>query len=113
VSGRDTVFPHQLKRDMPVKILTATPVPAPRDDDFCSSVTGEICIPHGLVCTDPEKAARCGCNRTHIGISSREWTTTVKVSATDWTTDQVVGVCMDNLVESNSVEVFGPTTSTT
>jgi len=30
-----------------------------------------------------------------------------------WTTDQVVGVCMDTLVESNWIEVFGPTTSTT
>jgi hypothetical protein len=35
------------------------------------------------------------------------------VSETDWTTDQVVGVCMDTLVESNWIEVFGPTTSTT
>ena len=59
------------------------------------------------------KAARCSCNRTHIGISSCEWTTTVKVFETDWTTDQVVGVCMDTLVESNWIEVFGPTTSTT
>jgi len=56
VSGRDTVFPHQLKGDMPVKILAATPVPAPRDDDYCSAVTGEICIRHGLVRTSPEES---------------------------------------------------------
>lgn len=90
-----------------MRILTATPAPAPLEDDFCDATTGEIVIPHGLVCTNPEKAARCGCERTHIGLSSRQSTTTVLVSETDWEFDQLVAVCRDHIIESNGIEVFG------
>ena len=40
-----------------MKILTATPVPAPRDDDFCSSVHGEICYPPWTCLHRSRKAA--------------------------------------------------------
>lgn len=69
--------------------------------------TGEIAIPHGLVCTNPDKAARCGCNRTHLGLSSRISTTTVLVAETDWQFDQLVAVCRDHIIESNGIDVFG------
>jgi hypothetical protein len=90
-----------------MKILTATPARTPRDTDYCEAVAGEICVPHGLVCTTPEKVPQCGCDRTHIGVSSRQRTTTVTVSETEWTFDQLVAVSRDNLVESNWIEAFG------
>lgn len=88
-----------------MKILSATPALLPSDD--CQAVPGEICIPHGLVCTNPAKAAECGCDRTHIGLSSRASTTVVTVSETDWTFDQLVAICRDHIIESNGIEVFG------
>ncbi len=89
-----------------MKILTAAVPAKPHDADYCEAAIGEICIPHGIVCTNPEKAAQCGCDRTHVGISSRQRTTTVLVAETDWSFDQLVAVARDHLIESNLSGVF-------
>jgi len=90
-----------------MKILTAAVAPVPLDSDFCDAVAGEICIPHAIVCTSPGRAAECGCDQTHLGISSHARTTTVRVSETEWTLEQLVAVCRECLIETNWVEVFG------
>lgn len=76
--------------------------------DTCDAGPGEICIPWSFVCTNPSKAAVCGCDRTHMGISSHAATTAVQVSETDWSFDDLVAVCRNHFTESNWTEVYGP-----
>jgi hypothetical protein len=67
-----------------VKVLTVHRYPRPRAGDFCWGVEGEIAIP-GHACDTPD----CGCDRSHIGLSSRAGSTTLRVADTDLTVDDV------------------------
>jgi hypothetical protein len=90
-------------------LIVALPV-NPRRSDFCDATVGEVAVTHGLVCTNPEKAARCGCDTTHRGLGSGLRTTTVAVSETDWAFDELVSMCRNDLLEGNWVEIFGADT---
>ncbi|WP_071287069.1 hypothetical protein [Mycolicibacterium llatzerense] len=91
-----------------MKILIAHPAPAPRDTDYCRALVGEVVIPNTFVCTNPEKAAKCGCDRDHIGISTRQPTTTVQVSETELTIDELADTWQRTLVEGNYPKHFAP-----
>ncbi|WP_437126156.1 DUF7715 family protein [Mycolicibacterium frederiksbergense] len=93
-----------------MKILTAATPPVPNDDDFCENTPGEVVVPYALVCTNPDKAAQCGCDRTHIGVSSHGTTTTVTVTEVDWTIDQLTTSYREHLIESESHTAFSEDT---
>lgn len=78
-----------------MKILAVFAPLSPWDDDFCDATPGEICVPPVLVCT----SAGC-CDRIHVGIISRQATTTVVVAETEWGIDQLVAVYQQTLTES-------------
>ena len=67
-----------------MKILTIHHYARPRGGDFCWGVEGEVAVP-GLACDAPN----CGCDRSHIGLSSHKGSTTVRVADTDLTVGDV------------------------
>ena len=71
-------------KDKPMQLLAIHHSPNPRANDFCFGVEGEIAIP-GMACDSPH----CGCDRAHIGLSSHAGSTTVLVTDSELTADDL------------------------
>lgn len=67
-----------------MKLLAIHHLPTPRADDWCWGVEGEPAIP-GMVCDGPG----CGCDRSHIGLSTAKGSTTLRVVDSDLTRDDL------------------------
>lgn len=93
-----------------MRILTAATPVNPQEGDILDATEGEAAVPHACVCTNPVRAAQCGCDVTHRGLGSGLRTTTVAVSETDWAFDDLVTMCRNDLLEGNWADIFGADT---
>ncbi len=90
-----------------MKILVSTTTgQGDRPGDFSWTIDGEIVVGGGYAMCDSHKVAfggglsRCGCDRAFIGTVSAKATTTVLVTETDTTREQLIEQFTTRLTES-------------
>lgn len=62
----------------------------PDADDFNHGIEAEPAMPPGIICSTPEAADNCGCNRSFVGMSSLKGSTTLMVRDLDLTEADLV-----------------------
>ena len=76
-----------------MRMLTIHRPSEPGDEDFCNAIEGELSVRPPTPC---DIVYWCGCDRSHPGLNTQAYSTTLMVRDVELTYDDIVAACTDH-----------------